>query len=423
MPTIITRGAASAQAFGFSSSTVSLAGPYWITKLSSADYTLVGSTQGITKDSSGNYYLPYQWTAKFSSTGIADSTLKFSYGTGTPGLSAYQGMAFDNGSVMYAAAGFDAVSNNVFEILKQDSSGNAEFAKSIGLASSAQSVSRNMTKTLDNQFAGIYHSFQGTTSSYFYSYASDGTLNYSTLGTAINSNFAFVFNAATNSNGQIIVDCGNGLYALSSSGSFSWANQVNFGNYSISNVCCDNLANVYHVLYDSNSTTCFVAKFNSGGSLVASASFPITGSTLGVACSCDSSGNLYIGSGAYFTKFNSSLSPIYTRRLLSSNGAANILSLDNYTSGLAMSATMAKAGSPPSDCFVFNLPQDGSLTATYTVGSSTIYYITSSNPTMTSVSPTITARTWSMNSYTPTQASVSVGNSPLTITRNTIALV
>jgi hypothetical protein len=416
MPTIITRGTASAQAFGFNN--VALGGPYWMTRVFSTDgIDLPSYTTGIQKTPSGNYLTLNNFQVVFSSTGVVTpSNFRFTYNnSGADTLSALGGIVFSDGSSMCITQGTTSGNGNT-GILKQASGGTPEFGRRISASGSA--TFRVATKSSDDKFIGLSSLVGGGI--VFYKYSSDGTLDGAQSGTATGSlsGSKIVLNPAT---GDYVAGASNGLFALTSNGGFNWAKTLGY-SYTVgsSDICCDNAGYSYIVNTDNPATTCYVMKFDSFGSLIFTKSFPFTGNSSFLACACDSSNNLYIGSGSSFIKLDSSLSVIYTKSISVTSTTTYTVSINIYPTGMVIAATRQNA---PICMFVYNLPIDGSKTGTYTLGSNTVVYSTISNPTVSTASaPSVTVRTWSMSSYTPAATAVSLSQAFYGATSNTVPL-
>lgn len=129
----------------------------------------------------------------------------------------------------------------------------------------------------------------------------------------------------------------------------------------------------------------------------------------------DSSGDLYTFSDAEIYKYDSSGNSIY-RRSISSNKAfaPQAMKLDGL-------GNMYFTGFSETGIMVFKLPTDGSKTATYTVGDATVNYTTSSNRTLSTASLTEPTISWtddtssgSFTNYTDA-TTVNFGYTPLTL--------
>lgn len=215
---------------------------------------------------------------------------------------------------------------------------------------------------------------------------------------------------ATDSSDNFYVSAAGGVFKFDSSATLLWQRKLGTPSSSTA-VAVDSSGNVY-VTYNFTSNG-VVAKWDSSGNLVwqrqlASASFS------GVAI--DASGNVFIagstGSDALVAKYNSS-GDIQWQRTLATSSTEVFRSVTIDVFGVVWLTGYSNI-SGNNDFLIVAVPNNGTKTATYTVGSYSFVYaassLTASTPTQTATTPTLSfsATGWASGGYSATGSASSL---------------
>ena len=201
------------------------------------------------------------------------------------------------------------------------------------------------------------------------------------------------------------------LAKYNSAGTLQW--QRNLGGSSSTqgfSITVDSSANVYvtGLTYSTGAgaSDVILAKYNSSGTIQWQRSYDDTGDA--AAAACDSSGNVYVTSLSFtVAKFNTSGTIQWQRGLGNATGSAITLDSDD---------NLYAFGTTNTNKFIMaKLPNDGSLTGSYSVGGSSHNYSSAgfsvATSTLTASTSSLTAATSSISADTP---SLSNGSASLT---------
>lgn len=398
MPTIVTRGAASANGFG---AFASLGGGYWI---ATSTLTSVDSyaTSGIVTDSSKNVYVVgtrdsnnAMIVIKYNSSGVVQWQKEYNAAGPTVG----QSCAIDSAGNLLVALYYNPGCGIQGGLIKIDSSGtlvwqratSSGFGNGVGVDSS------------DNVYL-----FLQSSGLYVIKYNSSGTIQWQNFLTYSTS--SEVLNGTVDSSGNsylcgTLTDASGNLQLMfsrrDSSGAVNLQRRLSvtgFTSYG-REVAISSGGNIYVVGY-SNPSSVFqlnLAKYNSSGTLQWQRSLSSGVAAYGFSVALDSSENVYICGQAYITnneiiiaKYNTS-GTIQWQRYLSSTlpeGGKGI-SVDSNNNIYIFG--QSSAASPTARGFIVaKLPSDGSKTGTYTVGGLSFTYGASS---LTDAAGTLSAST------------------------------
>lgn len=414
MPTIITRGAISAQAFGFGAKPSAAADSYWWARLYSTSGNLAPSKRfGI--DSSNNiyiqYYTSYPGCAKFNNSGVIQFQNE-EYGTPLSGGNSF---TTSNGTSFYfdnqAATSFSRLINrsssgavawtlrlsrtsyNIWPTygLVANSTGDSYLTlrwasgsttalnqlvkiSSTGTLVWAQSLSFTMTagQTIYLTLDASENVFLTGSTGFLMKYNSSGVLQWhKTYSTSLQV-------AATDASGNIYaIQAGTGVVKFDSTGAIVWQKTIANGSNSVNlvDICVDAGANVYVSGSDNVTSNGIVAKLDSSGAAqwLNTITFSSAAFTSAYSISINSLGSVVVY-GFY------DLSSVY-------------------------------------NLFVLKVPPNGAKTGTYgalTYASGTLSLTTTSNTVATG------SATSSGGSITLAPQSVSTGNTSYTTTTTTI---
>jgi len=373
MPLIGTRGVASSRGVGFLS-VANIGGPYWIGSISSYNYYIF-----TTVDYDGNVYLlasspgfPYDvYIIKYNSIGVLQ--WQKTWNTTFSGFSGVHGLSFfdvDNNGNIYFSTSIPEISTGAlgFAIVKLNSSGSIVYNNFVqqyflgsqgGFLDKATGEVYIVGKSGPTQELGFFIKFNASgveqtsfeTTAYVGSHYLSGVVldsskniyvggwdnggtyvsKYNTSGTQQWKKYLSGYGAAN----DLAVDQNNNIYAAGfsgvtsvprllktdSSGAIQWQRTLTGATGGNQSVAVDAFNNVY-ALGDMDGKA-QITKYNSSGSIVWQRS--LTAGGFGYSLKIDRSNNLYVGTNTSFAK----------------------------------------------------LPSDGSLTGTYTVGSSSVVYASS----------------------------------------------
>jgi uncharacterized delta-60 repeat protein len=423
MPTITTRGAASARGFGLF--TASLKGG-WIGLLT--DTGSGNRAYDITADSSGNVYttgyadvnnrdieiIKYnssgviQWQRSLGSTG---STYADGYGVNIDASGNVYACGFSNangpsgdlrtakynssGSIQWQRYAYDNPSfGSQAENVAVDSSGNVYVIGTTGLSVGEDSVFR---LTLIK-------------------YNSSGTLQWvrRQQDASINSNYGY--GVVLDSSGNPYV-CGYRdttsafwIAKYNSSGALQWQSELITSGSEPYDIAIDSSSNLYVC---GGSGDIVLAKYNSSGTLQWQRTLGGAGGDQGQSITVDSSDNVYVcgysasGLSSYYfqiAKYNSSGTIQWQRRL--GNSSINSYGYGIYADAGAIYVAGFTYVGGSNKTLIAKLPKDGSGTGTYTVGGYSFVYeassLTGSTPTYTSQSANSTNETATLTNGTST---------------------
>lgn len=434
MPSIITRGAASAKGFG---AFTTIGSKYWLGAYST---TSGAYCQGATMDSSGNLYtVGAIYNATYSNTdllvckyGISGALLwqralsrangrqVQGYGIHTDGTYLYIGGLDDS-----AFSSFNEMLSAVYDV-----SGTLIWKQSLYGAS--YTVGQAASNDSSGNLYAIGYSFQSSTGFDMITakYNSAGLLQWQRILASSGAAAEYGYSIAIDSSSNVIVG-GQGYSGVSaavlakynSSGTLQWQRAIyqNVGYYTtvIQGVAVDASNNIYATgyWYDTQSVPPynpikyrrFTVKYDSSGTLQWQRELSGTGNELGYAVAVDSSGNVYtLGSSAstspvttVILKYNSSGTLQWQRSISNSFPSSSHGGIACY--GASYGFTTAGTGVLLSG----RLPSDGTKTGSYSVGG-TIYDYAASSLTDAAGSMTSTTSSFTDSAFGYTSASPSM---------------
>jgi len=392
----------------------------------------------VAVDSASNVYLGggsnissvNQWQiAKYNLSGVLQWQKSINSASGT--ASSILSLAIDSSNNIYAFGGIgDDVASNALQIIKLDTSGTILWQRNLVTAFNNLGGIR-----LDGS-NNVYICGGGSTSeTEIAKYDSSGAIQWqrklnATIPTCIGvDGSANVYVAGYNNTSGPTYNYFIAKY--DTSGTLQWSRQLGDGGTNICNgMAVDSSGNVYVNGYkDAASADYLIAKYNTSGTIQWQVKLDGTQANYGTSVAVDSAGNVYVNgqinvsSVSYFgmAKYNSSGTLQWQRKI--GNGSA---AFTGYGIALDSSDTMyvcgvAGVGSGSNDFMFAKLPNDGSLTGTYTVGGASITYSTASS-TSTVATHTDSAGGLSSSTTTKTDAATTRSASTSTLVSNTTTL-
>ena len=441
MPSIITRGAASAKGFG---AFTTIGSKYW---LGAYGTTRVSYCQGATMDSSGNLYtVGAIYNATYSNVDLLvckygiSGALLWQRALSRANGSQVQGYGIHtDGSYVYISGLEDAAFSYYNEMLSAvyDVSGTLIWKQSLYGAS--YTVGQAASNDASGNLYAIGYSLQSSTGFDMVTakYNSAGILQWQRLLASSGAAAEYGYSIAVDSSSNVIVG-GQGYSGVSaavlakynSSGTIQWQRALyqGTGYYAtvIQGVAVDASNNIYATgyWYDTQSVPPyspikyrrFTVKYDSSGTLQWQRELSGTGDETGLAISVDSSSNVYtIGSSAssagtvVIVKYNSS-GTLQWQRYISNTG----LNINGSHGGIACYGSSYGFTALGSGVLLSGrLPSDGTKTGSYSVGGTTYTYaassLTDAAGSMTSTTSSFTDSAFgytsaspSMTAYVPT---------------------
>lgn len=429
MPAIITRGAMSAQGFGFGAS----AAPQncWIGTLGTSGQSDGGYSS--TFDSSGNFYFGgvsagFPAIDKYNSSGVIQWQNKINSANYSTSI-AY-GMFTDSSGNIYVAGGQDG--NGGAYISKFNSTGAFVWQEDF-IDATAGSFAYSTCVYVDSS-SNVY---VGGTATDNASYTvgiicklnSSGTVLWTQrIGNSTNNFNVDAINADTSGNVYVSgrYTSGANVYAgilkFNSSGTLQWQKYVTSGLSDFYGVSTDSSGNVYLSGGSAN-----IMQLNSSGVIQWQRS--LLGANYAYSIAIDSLSNVYIAGGypgnlAFSAKYNSSGSIQWQRKIgATSSGAFSTglqaISVDGKGNYYICGSSSAADAS--GDFFFAKLPSDGSKTGAYTVnGFSYTYAAGSYTDSATSLTLSNSSLATSANYYSASTTSYTTSATTLTSSVTTI---
>lgn len=438
MPTIITRGAASAQGFGFSK--VSLGGPYWIESL-----TIPTGSGGISSsllvDADGNIY----WIGSVNTSGANyNSQLtkidkfgaivwqKTLTGAVTNTAPTNRQMKFDSSGNILCNVGFFNGSITTSYLIKYDTSGNVVFQKVVSISSNNYlndldfnssgnviAVGQTYDNTLGVQkLTSIEFDTTGAITKSIYTYSNTGDHNVIANAIAINKtlNKTYVVGqgrtSGVNFNYPLILSLDASLYA-NAYYTFQSANGDYFSSISIDDAssnfaCCTSTG--YLIKLDSSMNILWQRKLSASNGFNLIKVFVNQGDIYVVGSIIEVSGGSTKG---YVAKYNSS-GVLQFQRSFQANGAPYtfITSVKIYGNDMIINGYFIGASYGENAVITVRLPKNGTKTGTYSSSPYTFIYAAS---TATDASSSVTTGYVFENaaapSLTSSSSSLTVGTS------------
>ena len=418
--TVTATNANGTSAASSASSSVSTLSPYFLESVGTSTLTK------NTVDSNGNIYAPFNSRGylKLDSTGAVQFSTYLSNS-----YSNWQttGVKVDSSANTYvsgclASAGGGSPGENRTLVAKFDSSGSLQWIRGQynGSATVANGIAIDSSGTYVAATGYLYNTSYSTYNSIFQRTSSDGSSswgyynstssNNSNSGATIDSSGNCYFGGAYTPSAQYAT-----LYKFNSSGTLQWSNYYfpSSGNAAFYQLTNDSSGNVYASGYATN-TGGLVAKINSSGTIQWSRILQGTTNCNLQQVALDSSGNVYAAGSIYtgsgyvgiIVKYNSSGTLQWQRSMTGPSSGAGYGTIFNGISvnssgDLVLTGLHDADGAYTMRGFVATLPADGSKTGTYTLGSVSLVYATSS--------------------YTETSVSLSSNSMGGTITTNSVS--
>jgi hypothetical protein len=419
MPLLQTRGAASSQGFGMFSK---IGDKYWIGLLNGGTSE---TAYGIATDSIGNVYVcglsnssgsEKIQLVKYSPLGVVEWQRNL-----TPSQFGYA-VAVDSSSNVYICG---VGSGYQIQIAKYNSSGTIQWQRKL-VPGSGNSYGNSIAvdSSANVYICGkSYDTNFGSQGIQIAKYDTSGTIQWQRI---LQNTFASVIDTGTgtavDSSGNVYV-CGYAaptefsaefqayLIKYDTSGTIQWQRKLHGAAKDFAyGVAVDSSSNAYVVgesdyLDPNGISRGLIAKYNSSGTIQWQRSLGnSTAASRVQSIAVDSSANLYICGTTSISvdtmqiaKYNSS-GTIQWQRNLTNSTRTRGYSIALFSSNIYVCGE-AREGSN-NDFIIAKLPNDGSLTGTYTVGSSSIIYASTSNTDATS---TLTAGTSTLNAATSPQ--------------------
>lgn len=378
------------------------------------------------------------WLIKYNPFGVVQWQQRI-YNSGGQDLT-INSMYIDTSNNIYVAANDAAGSGTDGFLAKYNTSGTVQWQRRLG--GTGTDVGRAVTVDSSGNVYMLGYINNGA-NTYLAKYDSAGTFQWQRAV----SQGAQIWpgnQIATDSTGNIYFAnfslLGGSTYAgfftsYNSSGTLRWSRQFAYSSYFQAGklVVVDSSNNVYYVgEYNHPSSglrSIYLAKFDTAGTVVWKRGMTGTGSSesgsiVASGATTDSSGNIYLNckfggttNNAVFIKFDSSGTLLWQRKLTGANFGGDGLNSDG-----GLGAWVDNVGSvyfanftntSPIGAVISKLPDDGSKTGTYTVGSQTFTYAAS---VVLEDTPDATSSTYTMSNSTPTMTSSTATTSVATTT-------
>lgn len=424
MPLIQTRGAASAQGFGFFSSKPNVV---WIAKLQTS-----GAAEEIVIDSSGNLYVvgtggyTTLTLAKYNSSGVIQWQKNLADVAKTYGY----GIALDSSNNIYVCgAGGSTFATVDMIIVKYDNSGTVQWQRKLaGAANQADEANSIVLDSSDNVYiTGLLFDTFGNRDIFIAKYNSSGTLQWQRKldgsfdighSIAVDSSSNVYIGGQSNNAGSREVQ----IAKYNSSGTIQFQKRIvvggGFSTMIGYGIAVDSSQNIY-IAGDivQSDDDIYVAKLDSTASTITwdKRLYSGSGADNGRSVAVDSSGNVYITGNSFqgtgpqkacqIAKFNSSGTIQWQRLIEETSSGTNIgfgIKVD-ANSNYYVSGSIGSGD----NFLIAKLPVDGTKTGTYTLGGQTIRYVSSSmtdggSTGRTTATSSLTASTATMTDSTPT---------------------
>jgi len=415
--------------------------------LSTLGDTNFEEAQAIAKDSGDNLYITGRTDegaggddyiiAKYNASGEIQWQRTLGGASNEIGL----GIAVDSSDNIYVAgetrsegSAFRSVS-----LAKYDSTGSIQFQKILTGSEGSRARAAAIDSSDNFYIVGeTAESTAGNNDLMLAKYNSSGTLQWQRLlgganddqglGVAVDSSDNIYITGFENSESKIAIAKYN------SSGTIQWQRSLD-GTPAQSGraIAADSSDNIYITGFAQSGSNLEVqsAKYNSSGTLLAQKKLSTTGFVLADAVAVDSGNNIFIaaetqsvGEGSdeiVLAKYNSSLVLQYQRSLGGSGDDTPFgLTIDS-TDAVCIAGRTSTTGAGSFDAFVAKLPNDGSLTGTYSLGGNNIVYqtcsLTDATSSLSSSTSSLTAQSGSMTSSTST-----LTDATATLTSDTIEI-
>jgi len=390
----------------------------------------------VAVDSADNFYVGGQSTnsgttdfqlAKYDKTGA----IQWQRRLGLAASTVYgRAVATDSSNNVYTCSRLDDATGSYLGLAKYNSSGTIQWQKKLGNAGGASAFGYGVTVDSSNN---IYVTGETTDPGYasvlIAKYNSSGAVQWQRSLKNVLGDYGR--SVDTDSSGNVYV-AGYGvnfgesnniiITKYDSSGTIQWQRKlVTSSSEQAWGITVDSSGNSYLVGNSNASGDLQIAKYNSSGTIQFQRTLGGSGQTSGYSIILDSSNNFYVCgstliSGRFrfqIAKYNSS-GTIQWQRKLGSSSANSIgygISIDS-TDNLYVCGQTSVSGS--TDFLIAKLPNDGSLTGTYSVGGYSFVYEAS---TLTDSASTLTE---SAATYTDAATSLTAANSVLTDAASTL---
>jgi hypothetical protein len=389
----------------------------------------------IAVDSAKNVYLGggsnisgiNQWQiAKYNLAGVLQwqKNINSAAGTATYIVS----LAVDSANNVYAFGGTgDDVPSNALQIIKLDTSGTILWQRQLG--THFRDLGGISLDSSNNVYICGGGNTSGTSNTQVAKYDSSGAIQWQRSLDAGNPSCVGV-----DGSGNVYVggyqNVGSPAFnyfiaKYNTSGTLQWSRQLGNGGTNVCNaMAVDSSGNVYVNGYiDGASADYLIAKYNTSGTIQWQVKLSETEANYGTSIAVDSSGNVYpngqtnVSSISYFgmAKYNSSGVLQWQRKIGNGSAAFTGRGIVFDSSDTMYVCGTAGVGSGSNDFMFAKLPNDGSLTGTYTVGGASITYSTSSS-TSSTATHTDSAGGFASSTSTKTDAATTRATSTSSLT-------
>jgi len=410
-------------------------GPYWIGTLSSAANS--ENANEVTTDSSNNIYLSgYGWGGgtqydilfcKLNTSAAIQSQYVFG---NNPTDSSY-GIAVDSSGNIYLA-GYLTGSSQDFYVAKFNSAGVIQWGRTIpdGQGVNDASYSVKVDGSGNVYACGFTYPAGLSKSAFIVKFNSIGDALWRKVLDGVSEARSVYLDSAGNVYISGLANIGgvNKILVVkySSSGTITWQRSLGSADAAQSNgMVVDSSGNVYICGFTGATTAAIVAKYDSSGSLLWQRQISGGTNTVYTDIAIDSSNNIYL-SGYYITsgttnalvvtKYDSSGNLQWKNTISSASNVYGYGVTIDGNNDVVVCGLISIGGT--ADILVAKLPNDGSKTGTYTVGSTNVTY---GNWTYTEGSASLTSATSTLAS---TNVTYSVyGSNPTTKSPNLTATV
>lgn len=412
MPFLSTKGAASAQGFGLF---LSLGSINWIGLLGATG--ALNRANSVAIDASGNAYMvgrygssPELQLAKYNKFGV----IQWQRNLVATNASAGTGVVLDGSGDVIVCGSSNTTGATIWQLAKYNSSGVIQWQKSLNTGQ-AQGITVDSSNNI--YATGVPGNYLVTVG-----YDSSGTVQWQRrLGAGFLTEASY--SIASDSSGNLYIagqsdasgTTDTQLAKYNSSGVIQWqrrlSDSIGYG------IATDSSSNIYIVGSDMSAGGIQISKYNSSGTIQWQRRLYGPSTQQGNGVIVDSSSNVYItglgyssGDTLQLAKYNSS-GTIQWQRTLNGTGFTE----GGWGIAVDAAGNFCTVGVANQQLLIAKLPQDGTKTGSYTVGSITLSYSASSlTDTSTSHTDASTSRPEAASSYTAATTTLTDSSTTLT---------